>query len=346
MPDATDWKLRQVLDFQRATLWVGLAVCALACGEKFTGVESGNAGAGGETNDGGADTVSGSSAGGKSANGGSSSGGKAAGGASAGRGGMNGLGGAVVGGSAGASIVAGGGGVGGSVVEQPAVPLEGLELWFDATVGITETNGGISMWKDRSGKARHALQTALNYRPQLAPEALSGLPGVAFDGVDDYMKVPTLPGDFTAGVSIFAMTQQVADDGTCTGFFEASNGPEIDDVHLGTWQSALLYEVAADIVHPTEQPLVLGNSQLLAAVQQATGAVQLRRDSSALGEANVPLPVTIPREQVYLGDTAYEGCASMTGNLYEILVYSRAVSDLELIAIESYLQEKWGCCGE
>jgi hypothetical protein len=331
------------LDFQRAVLWLGWAFCALACGEKFTGVESGTAGtAGKSTSHGGDVSASGSAAGGEgAADGGTQTGGKATVGGG-GRGGSGGAG-AGQGGTAGVAAL---GGTGGVVVVEPPIPVDGLELWFDATVGVTESNGVVTTWKDRSKYARHALQTAVNYRPKLVVDGFNGKPTVVFDGEDRYLKVPTLPGDFTRGVSIFTVGEQITDDGGCTGMFEASNGPEIDDVHLGTWESALLYEVYSATMQAKDEPLLLGEPQLLAAVHQMNGAVQLRRNSSGLGEANMELPVTIPREQVYLGRTAYANCVPYHGTLSEVLVYSRGVSDAELIQIEAYLQNKWDCCAD
>ncbi|HEX2875870.1 MAG TPA: hypothetical protein VHP33_31685 [Polyangiaceae bacterium] len=339
--------MRQALDFQRAALWLGWAFCALACGEKFTGVDSGAggaAGSAGRASSGGDVSASGSAAGGEgAADGGMETGGKAAVGGG-GRGGGGGVG--VLGGTAGVTSIGGVAGSGGGVVEVPPVPLEGLELWFDATVGVTESNGVVAGWKDRSGNARHAAQTALNYRPKLVADGFNGKPTVVFDGEGRYLKLPTLPGDFTHGVSIFAIGQQEADDGTCMGLFEASNGPEVDDIHLGTWENALLYEVYADTLHPTDQPLLLGKPQLLAAVHQMNGGVQLRRNSNGVGESNMALPATIPRELVYLGSTEYATCKRYAGSLSEILVYSRGVDDSELVEIESYLQKKWDCCQE
>jgi hypothetical protein len=321
-----------VLVLRSVILLAGFSLLAFACGEEFTGVDEPTAGTGGLSGD----TSSGADAGGSDAtSGGIESGGAkpAAGSGGAGRGG--------VAGSAGT-----GGGGGGTVIQEPPIPIDGLELWFDANVGVTQAGEVVASWKDNSGHGRNALQTAANYRPKLSMTALNGMPALVFDGTDDYLKVPPLPGDFSHGVSIFAIAQQEVDNGNCTGFFEASNGPEIEDVHLGVWQSALLYEVADSYFQAVDYPLVLGKPEVVVAVQQTTGAVQLRRDSNGLGESTFKLPVVATREQVMIGNTAYVDCAPLNGSLGELMVYSRAVSDAELIAIETYLQKKWGCCAE
>jgi hypothetical protein len=185
----------------------------------------------------------------------------------------------------------------------------------------------------------------LNYRPKLDTSGLNGKPALVFSG-ENYLKLPSLPGDFSHGVSIFAMGQEQTDSGNCSAIFEASNGSEIDDVHLGFWQSAVLYEAAADYLSASKHPLILAEPQLLAAVHQTSNSAQLRRNSNGLGETNLPLPTTIERQFVYIGRTEYGGCTLYTGMVAELLVYNRAVSDSELIDIEGYLQTKWGCCSE
>lgn len=339
------------MDLQRVALLAGFGLLVFACGEKFTSIDPNAGGASGSSNGGTADPIAGAAAGGDVAtDGGVDTGGSAmAGKATGGRGGISSVAGS--GGKAGASgSDAGRGGSGGSggsvVVEAPPVPQEGLQLWFDANVGVTQANGVVSVWKDRSANKRDALQTAINYRPKLGSAGLGGKPAIVFDGNDDYLKLPSLPGDFSHGVSIFTVSQQDVDDGTCTAFFEASNGPEIDDVHLGAWQGALQYEIAAEYLHATEQPLLVGTPQLLAVVHQTSESLQLRRDSNALGEDSFALPTTIPRQDVFIGRTDYADCTPYNGSISELLVYSRAVSDAELIEIETYLQKKWACCAD
>lgn len=332
------------MDLQRVTVLAGLALLAYACGEKFTAADAAAGGAGGQAR-GGTGATSGFAIGGDDApDGGVETGGGVPLGGNA-NGGRGGVGGASSGGNAndGGVNVAGSGGSGGSVVEVPSVPLEGLELWFDADVGVTRMNDVVVSWSDRSGHQRDALQPSTMSRPKLGK--LNGKAALVFDGVDDHLRIDAVPGDFSKGVSIFVMMQQDVDVGACTAFFEASNGPEIDDVHLGTWQSALLYEVADNWVNPSDHPLALAEPQLAAAVHRPNQTVELRRNRNTMAKADFALPTTIPRE-AFIGYTQYKDCQTLTGVIGEILVYSRGVTDPELIQIESYLSAKWDCCGE
>src|SRR5262249_33162815 len=155
-------------------------------------------------------------------------------------------------------------------------------------------------------------------------------------------KVPTLDTDFGKGVSVFVAMQQTKND-TCSGYFEASNGPEIDDIHFGDWENALLYEVQENWVNDRNYPLLLGTPEVTALIQEANMATHVRRNSNGVGEGQVNLAPTATREQVFIGKSLYADCTPYNGIISEMIVYSRAVTDPELVQIETYLQNKWGC---
>jgi hypothetical protein len=195
------------------------------------------------------------------------------------------------------------------------------------------------------------LQTASNLRPKLVDGALAGKPALVFDGAEsgaDYLKLPTLDLDYAKGLSIFIVAQQAepSDVTQCTGFFEASNGPEMDDIHVGTWQNSLLFEIIEDLVHDTSFPLLFDQPEIVTSTVTPSHSASMRRNTNGVGEAEVVPPLNTPRTEVFLGRTLYGGCAPFKGAMGEVIVYSRSVSDPELLQIEGYLQEHWGCCME
>jgi hypothetical protein len=295
-----------------------------ACGQRFTGIEDPPDGEGG------------SDAGGTNAGGSGKSG-------SAGRGGKPGAAGEP---GTGGIIDTGGlpsiGGIGGTI-EPAAVPEEGLELWLRADRGVVEVGEYVSTWKDSSAKQRDATQTATNYRPRLVKDAMSGRSGVVFDGKDDYLRLPAFDASFEAGVSMFAVALQES-AAECDAIFEASNGSEIDDLHLGDWKDAPIYEVGEPYLHPQDAMTSYGMPELLAVVHHDTGAAQLRRNSTGLVEGMLAVPPMATRAESFIGRSLYQQCGTWHGGIAELLVYSRAVSDEELVQIETYLQTKWSCC--
>jgi hypothetical protein len=314
-----------------------LAFSPLACGEKFVSAQDEPASGSGGT------SSAGKGGGGKAGSDGGR-GGMTAGGSESG-----GVAGDVMGGSpplAGKPPLGGAAGVGGGPVVVEPIPQEGLELWFRVDHGVmTEDDGAVAEWQDGSPHLRHALQTAVNYRPRLQAAALGDKPGILFDGEDDYLKLPTLDADLSSGLSIFLVMQKEGED-YCAGYFEASNASEVDDVHLGEWNNSLNFEVEQQYLNDTSFPLLHDLPQIAVAVQRPNQEVQVRSNSQGVGEGPINLPPQVMmRGEVFIGNTLYD-CPTFRGRMGELLLYSRAVSDEELLEIESYLQQKWGCCSE
>ena len=66
-------------------------------------------------------------------------------------------------------------------------------MWLDISdsTTITTVSGGVSEWRDKSGNLRHAGQSSVTLRPTITNNALNNLPLIVFDGVNDYMDIPT-----------------------------------------------------------------------------------------------------------------------------------------------------------
>jgi hypothetical protein len=149
--------------------------------------------------------------------------------------------------------------------------------------------------------------------------------------------------DFGAGVSVFVALQLQAVT-ACEGFFEASNGSEIDDLHFGEWQNSLLFEVKDQYLNDTKYPLAFDTPQVAVVIQDVSAMAHVRSNSNGVGDGGVALPAVTDRPQVFIGKSLYADCGTFKGTIGEVLLYSRGVNDAELLQIEGYLQDKWACC--
>ena len=80
---------------------------------------------------------------------------------------------------------------------------------------------------------------------------------------------------------------------------------------------------------------------VIAAVQSTSGAVELRDSSTLLGQGQFMAPEVVLRQQNFIAQTLYQRCGYFQGQISEIAVYDRAVSDKEVLAIEGYLEAHW-----
>jgi len=304
---------------------VALFLRLAACGESFSAAENsdgGTGGAGGSTSDDGSAASQGDSA--------------------AGSGGSGGSGG--TGGSSGATATDSGMSGDSDATDSdvaPEIPTDGLLLWLRADRGVTEESGAVAIWVDQSGNDLHATQTASNVRPKLVRQAIGGHPSIEFDGADDFMRLAPGFTDFSAGVSIFTVVQR-APTSACNAVLELSNGSEIDDISLGEYNQALYYEVfngwTGGGAVPTDTPL------MLAVVHHTNLTLEMRQNGQLAGEGSTDLPITVLREQNFVGRSLYADCVVFPGQIGEVIIYARAVSDAELLSIEAYLRSRWACC--
>jgi hypothetical protein len=348
-----------------------LLLAFVGCGEAFSGGgnEAGEAGAPGDGSGGSSGGSSGASAGvggsaATSGTDGGASGSGAEGGEPGSEGGTGnagnpGTGGSGQGGSAneagtpgvgGTSGIAGTAGLAGTVglagtggiVVEPDVPKDGLMLWLRADAGLNVTDDHhVASWADQSGNALLVEQTGADQRPALVTSGEGGLPRVEFDGDDDFMRIPDGFSDFSEGLSAFVVTSTPSVD-TCWPVFELSNGKEIDDIFFGRYMNMVHYEVLDGYFSEGAYPV--GEDLVLAVVHEKDQLVETRTNGNFAGDHMVPLPIEIDRTQNFLGRSQYDQCGVFEGTISEVLIYNRAVSSAELLAIEDYLATRWGCC--
>ncbi len=219
---------------------------------------------------------------------------------------------------------------------ESAIPADGLLLWLSADRGIALENGWVAGWADQSQQHSDALQAMADARPSLAAS------GVQFDGIDDYLQLPAGFTDFTRGISLFAVFQE-SSVGDYTALVELSNGSEIDDISLGEHEGIVHYEVQDFDLYGDALPF--DSPQLLSVVHGPDLSVRLYRNGALVGQASGAPPASVERLQNFLGKSLYSVALPFPGQLAEVILYGRAVTDDEFVAIEYYLRNHWSCCG-
>jgi hypothetical protein len=287
---------------------------------------------------------------GGTANGGTSSGGTITRGG-AGTAGVNSLatGGAPPQGGAGAR--GGAGGIQGGASGMP--PTDGLLLWLDANDVQGSPGDGVREWPDRTLQQPYPVEGALAQQPVLVDDG--GYRGVAFDGVDDYLRLRNGFADFTAGLTYFAVLRfdSLVADGSCQPLVQLSNGVangiEHDDISIQDDGAGVFFLEVLDSYLPSQTAaLGIGTRMVLGVRIDPTAPVsaELYRDNSTLtGVIGNYIPALTPRTQNYLGSGLYAGCTTFHGVMFEVLLYAHALAPVEVNQVDAYLQQKWECCG-
>jgi hypothetical protein len=179
---------------------------------------------------------------------------------------------------------------------------------------------------------------------------LNGKRVVTFDGVDDYLSLPTGFKDFTAGISAFVVLQ--ASKATQNeGHLHLGNSLNADLIRFSrdyTYESAVFNVDTNDVVYSTAGTYKVGFPTLLSGLQipGTPTAATTRLYIDTVQQMEKPLlPATNTLRTVnWVGRSNLSG-TYFSGFMAEIILYSRALSQAELAQVHSYLQQKYACCG-
>jgi len=245
-------------------------------------------------------------------------------------------------------------------------------LWLDATdvngTGRNPATGTITSWTDKSGSGNSS--TASGGTPTLTANSLNGRPGVAFSSASSsYIQVPRV---VTSDWSIFIVfsTTQTGPNSTPTpgpgqahtdslanhwwsgqGIFDGEVAAAVNDMgislcgsptgYLGygvgdlasgtdtTEFSATAVNTGAGFIGEFFRTQSSGNLEMF-----VNGAFQVSTTGSTANRTSPTLKIgsiqTLPAGYFF------------TGNVYEIVCYSRVLSTIERQQIEGYFAWKWG----
>src|SRR5690349_13924427 len=71
-------------------------------------------------------------------------------------------------------------------------PATGLALWVKADAGVvTNSSGAVTLWEDQSPNGLDAVPPEDAKAPKLVLNAVNNKPVIRFDGVDDFLDVPS-----------------------------------------------------------------------------------------------------------------------------------------------------------
>lgn len=218
---------------------------------------------------------------------------------------------------------------------QTAVPTSGLRLWLQADVGVTSgQNNQVSVWADQSGLGNDASQTTGTAQPAISPNSISGLPAIHFSG-GQFFSLPNFMSAAAAGEMFAVLRIDPYDSGTVRGFMRmGSNG---DNAHYPIYGGVIADNFGSttrmDTAGTPEQDL--SKYHIYNALSTSTewtsrinGLLFYTTQSNTVGFSSSP--------RIGLSDSWY-----FAGDMAEILVYDRKLSDAERGQVISYLGGKY-----
>ncbi len=232
-----------------------------------------------------------------------------------------------------------------TIIETPPIPTTGLVVWLRADAGVTvDASGNVSNWTDLSGTSHHASQSTASARPHLNATALNGAPGVTFNGSSNFLSIPTALSSFGAGVTMLVVAKPTAVI-NYNRILDFGNGQGVNNLILcrkGTTNTInwIAFTPSGSTTLDGTDLLTLSQYKLFAGAQNAAAA-QLFVNGALAASGSGAAPANVALSSNLIGKSNWSGDPLFQGEIAEILVYSRLLSESERQQVENYLNQKY-----
>jgi tetratricopeptide (TPR) repeat protein len=222
------------------------------------------------------------------------------------------------------------------------IPSQGLVVWLKADTGVETSDDAVARWADQSGAKNDATKKERSPGPRLAASALRGRPAILFSGKDDDLRLPDGFEDFSAGLSVFVVGETPTEAGEPWSFIDlgtAGTGTSGMKVAFGRVRESEQVVYSVEDVQFQMKPFVEAMAPAkgfegISAIQEPSKTVRLYKRGQPLANGTLLVPRKTNRKINRVG-------GGFKGQLAEILLYKRSLSELERLGVEAYLKDRY-----
>jgi hypothetical protein len=226
--------------------------------------------------------------------------------------------------------------------------LSGLKMWLKADAGTTRNGNTVAQWVDQSGSGSSASQANVSRQPLFVASAIGGKPALRFDGADDYMDF-TLPVNGLSEMTIVVVnSSSTALDGSIFGSYRSSlywgdqRSTAIGAVYLTPLSPDLQFRFGGTQAYGKYvRPSALGSGWSVSTAVKQGGNERLYFNNTQVSSVTgKPATITGVPSLGNLGRGF--NSVGFIGQIAEVLVYNRALTDVERQELHTYLKSKYG----
>jgi hypothetical protein len=215
-------------------------------------------------------------------------------------------------------------------------------LWLKADAGVTTSGSNVTQWADAGNYG--VTGTAFN-NPILYTNNHNFNPAVTFNGTNAYIDLPDGFANFTAGVSGFVIGRPTASLNYAR-FFDFGNGPFDNNLNLRRIATTNDYSYES-VNGSTGSNTTVANKIVNNEVNEygfvhAGTTATLYKNGENLGSGSAQNLVNITRINNYVARSNWAGDDYYQGDMAEIILFNKNVTNTERQKVESYLAIKYG----
>lgn len=236
-----------------------------------------------------------------------------------------------------------------SAQAQTLTVQDGLQLWLKADAGVSaDAEGFVTGWADQTTHANDAFQLNSFLSPKLVPNGVNSKPVLRFDGTDDYLEIVdsdslSIAGDLT---TFFVVKFTDFSNYRCVWAKTAGNLPGAVDFYTLPSSGQPRVFLGNGQAGDGNNGFVNGSSALRANTWITAGfgvsdtVVTHFLGSQSNGGGAINANIADADTSVLIG-TRGDFFTKMKGDIAEIVIYDRALTEAERESVTDYLGQKY-----
>ncbi len=221
------------------------------------------------------------------------------------------------------------------------IPRAGLSLWLRADQGVAVSGEQVAQWADLSGHNNHAAQETVAKRPLSIGSAVNGKPVIRFDGTNDSLLIPNTPDLKSSQVTVFVVGRHNNTAGNWLTWVRAGDGISMGYALVRYTQASnevrFLFNSYNGTTH-SEGQLPNGNYGIVSGRYDGA-SIDVHVNGQLAKSVAATAAITYNSSPIFVGSggTNYY----LNGDIAELLIYNRAVSEVERRLVQAYLHERY-----
>ena len=215
----------------------------------------------------------------------------------------------------------------GSAVSAPTA-ISGCALWLRADAGVlTNEAGAVTNWVDQSGNGKNAEQTNPDQQPIYSAAAFNGLPAVTFDGGDAATGDRLYFGDIPMQTIFIVnrVAEGTIDNAGIIGKGGGWNDKSLRRANATNWRH--IGSDGNDFSNPAGSLFAVNGVNTSVAEPGVRHVLMAQRGDGAINYDTI--------------GAGYWDNRSFKGDMAEVIVYNRALTENERIRVGLYLSQKY-----
>lgn len=228
-------------------------------------------------------------------------------------------------------------------LDSAPVPTNGLQLWLRGDYGVTAMEGKVTSWAVEGSPLKAEAKDPAE-QPSIVANAINGKPAIRFDGDHNMLEVPmSIDAEAAPELTVISVwSSATADKNPLRKLYGADDGgydraAGIDD----RASDGSNYTVFAGSAGVTGIFTFAANTTNLTIENYANKKLNTWVNGAA-AKSNIAAEYDHMPDHLYIGGTGHAYTESWKGDLAEMLIYKRTLTDDERKKVEDYLGAKYG----